>query len=90
MPHCPDSGRGAYRILICRDVQSGVDIAFWSELSDLKLNVWRLSEEKVNMQGVLSITYYVAQADRSVNFQPDWYRHLQHDFGARHASFRAA
>jgi len=28
-----------------------VDVAFWSELGDLKLNTWRLSEEKVNLQG---------------------------------------
>lgn len=33
-------------------VQSAVDVAFWSELGDLKLNTWRLSEEKVNLQGI--------------------------------------
>lgn len=37
-------------------MQSAVDVAFWSELGDLKLNAWRLSEEKVNLQGTYSLT----------------------------------
>ncbi|KAL3143295.1 Ubiquitin-like modifier-activating enzyme ATG7, variant 2 [Trebouxia sp. C0009 RCD-2024] len=37
-------------------LKSAVDIAFWSELGDLKLNAWKLSEEKVNLQGTCSTT----------------------------------
>ncbi len=36
-------------------LQSAVDVAFWSELGDLKLNTWRLSEELVNLQGVAKL-----------------------------------
>ena len=37
-------------ITLCR-TQSAVDVPFWTELGDLKLNTWRLSEEPVNLQG---------------------------------------
>ncbi|DBA68957.1 TPA: Ubiquitin-like modifier-activating enzyme ATG7 [Trebouxia sp. C0005] len=37
-------------ILQFNPLKSAVDVAFWSELGDLKLNTWRLSEEKVNLQ----------------------------------------
>ncbi|KAL0033968.1 hypothetical protein WJX79_000179 [Trebouxia sp. C0005] len=43
-------------ILQFNPLKSAVDVAFWSELGDLKLNTWRLSEEKVNLQGTCSST----------------------------------
>lgn len=43
-------------VLQFEPMKSAVDVTFWSELGDLKLNIWRLSEERVNLQGSSSST----------------------------------
>ena len=68
--------------------QSAVDIAFWSELSDLKLNVWRLSEERINLQGTL-VGCTNARATLSLII-PMLCRELQLNPWARHARLHAA
>ena len=38
-------------------MQSAVDLTFWAQLNDLKLQTWRLSEEPVPIHGVLLRTH---------------------------------
>jgi len=71
-------------------LQSAVDMAFWSELGDLKLNTWRLSEEKVNLQGK---TPCVVSLNNTASCTFSGHlpcRHMQLDSWDRHASICAA
>lgn len=41
-------------------MQSAVDLTFWAQLNNLKLQTWRLSEEPVQIHGVLLKTHLEA------------------------------
>ena len=41
-------------------MQSAVDLTFWAQLNDLKLQTWRLSEDPIQIHGVLLRTHFAA------------------------------
>ena len=53
-------------------MQSAVDLTFWAQLNDLKLQTWRLSEEPVHIHGVLLRTHLGALISLSLHTRGLW------------------